>query len=257
MGLNNLPESLVKELGEERSNLMISVIEGIKQESSKLERLPANMTLLKDGSVKLGEGRGNTKFATIRDLFTLIQNILNATGRRNKVSWLVENANGEKVIPFVRYGQEEELQAPCVVFKVNKGTPGAFGKGPEHSPSARQRNPALKTVIADPEQADSEIYIMGQRFDYWIEIDVQAETAHEADRMLSWVESALSTNMWYLKYSGVLEFLFSERKADNTKNVESRRIHCRPLNYYVQLEHLSWYRLGVLKDLCLTLELAT
>lgn len=262
MPLDPLPKRLVEELGEDLGGIAVRVVESFSSTAinrgSALSRLPANLTLNVDGSVRVDDrNRGETAPASIDELFTLLDNIIQISGRNNNVAWFKEDANGEKKIPFVRYGQEEETQTPYIAFQVQWGKPGAFGKGPEMSPTARQRNPILRDVVMDPENSDSEIFIFSHRFDYWIELEVAADTAKEADRIRSWVETTIANNMWYLKYSGIVEFLFSERLADTAKKIEGKSLHCRPLKYYVQTEQLSWYRLQTLKELCLTLKVST
>ncbi len=262
MPLDPLPERLVRELGEATGGIAIDVVESFKGSAintgSKLERLPGNLILGKDGSVRVKDrNRGATCPASIDELFTLLDNVIQINARNNDVAWLQEDGQGQKRVPFVRYGQEEEMQTPFIAMQVQWGKPGAFGKGKEMAPSARQRNPILRDVVMDPHNVDSEIFIFTHRFDYWIELEVGGSTAKEADMIRSWLETTLANNMWYLKYSGIVEFLFSERLADTTRKIEGKTLHCRPLKYYVQTEQLSWYRLQTLKELCLTLQVET
>lgn len=252
--LNELPERLVKELGEEAGGLAVKVVEGsIMADRSKLKRLPDGMILSRDGAIRFDKSRGATQCPSIDMVFQLIDNVIQTNARNNNVAWLTEDDKGVKRIPFVPWGTEDNMQAPYITYRVLRTLPGAFGKGPEMAPNTRQRNTALRDIVPDPEHPDSEIFIYAHRFDHQIELEVGGLTAHEVDKLRSWLETTLVTNMWYLKYSGVVEFLFSERLADQTRKIEGKSLHCRPLKYFVQTEQLSWYRLNTLKELCLQL----
>lgn len=254
--LEDLDPKLKQELDASYDEVKASIIDGFSFGKNNLKRLPENMSLLTDGTIVFNKkNKGETAPASIDDLFKLIDTVFQIAARNNDVKWLIEDSDGQKKIRFVRYGSEDELQSPTITFKVMWGKPGAFGKGPEMNPSHKQRNPILREIVEDPERAGEEIFILSQRYDYHIELEISASTAKEADSVRRWVEVTIAQNLWYFKYSGIVEFYFSERLADTTRNLEGKSLHCRSLKYFVQTEELSWYRSQILRELYLTVNL--
>lgn len=261
MPLDPLPQSIIDELGDERTEILVKVISDIKgstiNRGSSLEQLPPGMVLGTNGEVAFKNDRGIGPTSDINGTFVLIDNVLQTNARNQKVEWAKEDSDGVERVRFVRYSVDDELETPCIVMRVLRGTPGAFGRGPEMGPNTQIRAPALRAVVKDPRDPDSEIYINSQRLDYHIELCACAQTSLEADKLRKWLETTIDNNLWYFKYSGITQFLFSERMADETRKVEGKELHCRPLKYFVSTQTLSWQSLGVLKELCLTLSLSS
>ena len=261
MALRDIAPEVLERLDPARAAVLVRVLDemnvgGVTVGPTKLNPLPPNIRLNNDGSISFRTDRGYGPPVSIDGVFESINNVLQTTSRKQKLSWAhVDGGTGEPMIRFVRYGVEEDMETPCIGWRVVRGVDGAFGSGKEMTPSHHQRVHVLREIVPDPTDVKSEVYIFSHRYDYHVELTVYAQTAHEADKIRSWLEDTISNNLWYFKYSGVTQFLFSERLADTYKIANNKKFHCRPLKFFISVEKLSWYSLAMLQEICLDLNI--
>jgi hypothetical protein len=243
--LNPLSSKLLKDLSEAQKNIAISIMENNSLLSKDQERFPDNLILEDNGKATVClPGSNKKRVTTIYEVMNVLQEIMDMANRSMKPSW-VNNDRLTIQRPIINV----ESETPAVVFKVTDGKPGAAGQGPVNSPSRRMVTPLLLGRYIDPKDDSSEVYLYSQRFDYNIKISVYGKTAHEADIIKEWMADIIKVYLWYVRYSGVLDFTFVNESGDDTESLR----HKRSLHYAVSIEKLTWSSFFVLKDFVLNL----
>lgn len=240
--LNPLSKQLQSDLSTAQKNFIVEVLEKNELLNKVTEAAPSNLILEPGGKAILKLENDKIRINTIYEVMGLLQEVINFATVSLKPSWL----NNERLIiqrPIINV----ESETPNVVFKVLDGKPGAAGTGAVNAPSRRMVTPILVGKYIDPKDDTSEIYLYGQRFDYNISLSVYGKTAHEADLLKEWIMDIIKVYLWYVKYSGVLDFVFVEELGDDTEALR----HKRTIKYAVSIEKLSWSSFFVLKEIAL------
>jgi hypothetical protein len=258
-----LPQSLLDDITESQKEFITDLVENPQAtlgEGNFPQRFTPRLILNKDGTVSFGTNcEGNTKVlsrpSSIEGVFQLIKNVIDTEVAHFKPTWASKDANGQYSIPFVPHGVEKTSEVPTIVYRVLKGKPGAMGKGGPMQATNQQWRPIFRGTATDPNDADYEAMLFSWRKDYRIELCAVATTAHEANRVRSWLEDTLGMSLWYFRHSGIQQFLFEEQLADHYETHESVNLFYRPLKYYVAIDTLSWRSVAVLKKLVTTITL--
>lgn len=244
--LDPLSPNLLKDLNAAQSEMAISLLEKNNILDTKREIFPTNIILDPSGKAILRLENNKSRVTSIYEVMEVLQEIINMASNTMKPSWL----NNDRLIvqrPIINV----ESENPAIVFKVEDGKPGAAGTGPVNAPSRRMVTPLLLGRYIDPNDDSSEIYLYGQRFDYNICISVYGKTAHEADILKEWIVDIIKIYLWYVRYSGVLDFTFVEEHGDETEALR----HKRTIKYAVSIEKLTWSSFFALKEFILKLSL--
>ena len=242
--LNPLTPQLLKDLSEAQQTTLVTIMESENLGNVTLQPIPNNIILEPGGRAIVKLQNERFKVNTIYEVMEILQQVIDMATSTMKPAWL----NNDRLIiqrPIINV----ESETPAIIFKVSDGKPGAAGSGPVNSPSRRMVTSILLGKYIDPQDDSSEVYIYGQRLDYNIGLSVYAKTAHEADQIKEWIADIIKTYLWYVKYSGVVDFTFTEETGDD---VESLR-HKRTVKYAVSIEKLTWSSLFVIKDVVLKL----
>jgi hypothetical protein len=241
-----LSPNLLKDLNESQSKMAISLLEKSNILDTQREIFPTNIILDPSGKAILKLQNNKSRVGSIYEVMEVLQEIISMATTTMKPSWL----NNDRLIiqrPIINV----ESENPALVFKVEDGKPGAAGSGPVNAPSRRMVTPLLLGRYIDPNDDSSEIYLYGQRFDYNICISVYGKTAHEADILKEWIVDIIKIYLWYVRYSGVLDFTFVEEHGDETEALR----HKRTIKYAVSIEKLTWSSFFALKEFILKLSL--
>ena len=244
--LTPLSPNLLKDLNEAQSNMAISLLEKNNILDTQKEIFPTNIILDPSGKAVLKLQNNRSRVGSVYDIMEVLQEVVSMATSTMKPSWL----NNDRLIiqrPIINV----ESENPAIVFKVEDGKPGAAGTGPVNAPSRRMVTPLLLGRYIDPNDDSSEIYLYGQRFDYNICISVYGKTAHEADILKEWIVDIIKIYLWYVRYSGVLDFTFVEEHGDETEALR----HKRTIKYAVSIEKLTWSSFFALKEFILKLSL--
>lgn len=240
--LNPLTPQLMDDLTEAQQEVLVSIMESENITNTKTEIIPTNIILEPGGRAIVKMQNERFKVNTIYEVMGVLQQIIDMATSTMKPSWL----NNDKLTiqrPIINV----ESETPAIVFYVTDGKPGAAGTGPVNSPSRRMVTSILLGKYIDPVDDSSEVYLYGQRLDYNINLSVYAKTAHEADLIKEWIADIIKTYLWYVKYSGVLDFTFVEDTGDDTEALR----HKRTLKYAVSIEKLTWTSILTLKQIIL------
>ena len=241
--LNPLSPNLIKELDQAKTSMFIDVLEqgNLLGESKEY---PNNLILDPSGKALLKSG-SKSRVSSIYDVMEVLQEIINLSTQTMKPAWI--SSNKELVIqrPVIAVESED----PVIVYKVMDGKPGAAGTGPVNAPIRRMVAPILIGKYMDPQDDSSEVYVYGQRLDYNINLSVYAKTAHEADILKEWLADVIKNYLWYVRYSGVIDFTFVQDYGDETEALR----HKRTLHYAVSIEKLTWSSFFLLKEFILKL----
>lgn len=242
--LDNLSPSLLNDLNSAGQHLILDIVEQTGLTSLGKGTVPNNIILEPSGKAMLKIDNEKVRINTIYEVMPLLQEVIDLATKTMAPSWL----NNER-LTIQRPVINVESETPAIVFKVLDGKPGAAGTGAVNAPSRRMVTPILKGRYIDPEDDTSEVYVYSQRIDYNISLSIYGKTAHEADILKEWVMDIIKVYLWYVKYSGVVDFTFTEETGDD---VESLR-HKRTVKYAVSIEKLTWSSLFVIKDVVLKL----
>lgn len=240
--LNPLTPQLLKDLSEAQQTTLVTIMESENLGNVVLQPIPNNIILEPGGRAIVKLQNERFKVNTIYEVMEILQQVIDMATSTMKPAWL----NNDRLIiqrPIINV----ESETPAIIFKVLDGKPGAAGSGPVNSPSRRMVTSILLGKYIDPQDDSSEVYIYGQRLDYNIGLSVYAKTAHEADQIKEWIADIIKTYLWYVKYSGVLDFTFVEDTGDDTEALR----HKRTLKYAVSIEKLTWTSILVLKQIIL------
>jgi hypothetical protein len=240
--LNPLSQILEKELTDSQKNVIVEIAEQEKIISLPVTNYPSNLILEPSGRALVKLDNAKTKVNNVYEIMGILQDVVNMATTTLKPSWL----NNDRLL-IQRPVINVESEQPAIVFNVTDGKPGAAGSGPINAPSRRMVTPILIGRYIDPKDDSSEVYLYGQRLDYNISISVYGKTAHEADILKEWVADIIKVYLWYVRYSGVLDFTFIEDLGDS---VEALR-HKRTLKYGVSIEKLNWSNTYILKQISL------
>lgn len=256
--MNNIPEVLIKDLTEAESELFLKTVEEWNNSRSRqinngiLLQDGYKIRINDDGSVTKLDEKGKAISSSIDDLFYLLDNIFKNSIKINPKKWMSRDEKEKLSVNFSMAYQEKEPKTPSITYRVISGQPGAFGRGPENSPTTRQRDKILIESVSDPNDINNQYYIFNSSSDFHIEISTYGKTPEEADKVRRWVEDSIQSNIWYLKYSGIRSFFFSQRLSDNKIEIGEDIIHQRTLKYFVMINELSWTSLQKLRQLILT-----
>lgn len=240
--LNPLSSQLLQDLNEAQLGALVSIMESENITNAEIQSMPSNIVLEPNGRAIVKLSNERLKVNTIYEVMEVLQQVIDLATSTMKPSWL----NNDRLIiqrPIINV----ESETPAIVFYVSDGKPGAAGSGPVNSPSRRMVTSLLIGKYVDPTDDSSEVYLYGQRLDYNINISVYAKTAHEADQIKEWIADIIKTYLWYVKYSGVLDFAFVEDTGDDTEALR----HKRTLKYAVSIEKLTWTSILTLKQIIL------
>lgn len=241
-----LSPNLLKDLNEAQSKMAISLLEKNNILDTEREIFPTNIILDPSGKAILKLQNNRSRVGSVYEIMEVLQEVISMATSTMKPSWL----NNDRLIiqrPIINV----ESENPALIFKVEDGKPGAAGSGPVNAPSRRMVTPLLLGRYIDPNDDSSEIYLYGQRFDYNICISVYGRTAHEADILKEWIVDIIKIYLWYVRYSGVLDFTFVEEHGDETEALR----HKRTIKYAVSIEKLTWSSFFALKEFILKLSL--
>lgn len=244
--LNSLSSKLLKDLNEAQKEIAVSLMEKNELFSIPVTAFPSNIILDPSGRAIVKLQNNQIKINDIYEVMGVLQEIINMAIKINKPSWL----NDEKLI-IQRPVINVESEQPAIIFKVLDGKPGAAGSGPVNAPVRRMVTPLLLGRYLDPNDDSSEVYLYGQRFDYNISIGIYGKTAHEADLIKEWISDIIKIYLWYVRYSGVLDFTFVEETGDDVEALRQKRT----LKYAVSIEKLTWSSFFTLKEFVLKLSL--
>jgi hypothetical protein len=241
-----LSPNLLKDLNEAQSKMAISLLEKNNILDTQREIYPTNIILDPSGKAILKLQNNRSRVGSVYEIMEVLQEVISMATSTMKPSWLT---NDRLIIqrPIINV----ESENPALIFKVEDGKPGAAGSGPVNAPSRRMVTPLLLGRYIDPNDDSSEIYLYGQRFDYNICISVYGKTAHEADILKEWIVDIIKIYLWYVRYSGVLDFTFVEEHGDETEALR----HKRTIKYAVSIEKLTWSSFFALKEFILKLSL--
>jgi hypothetical protein len=241
-----LSPNLLKDLNEAQSKMAISLLEKNNILDTQWEIFPTNIILDPSGKAILKLQNNRSRVGSVYEIMEVLQEVISMATSTMKPSWLT---NDRLIIqrPIINV----ESENPALIFKVEDGKPGAAGSGPVNAPSRRMVTPLLLGRYIDPNDDSSEIYLYGQRFDYNICISVYGKTAHEADILKEWIVDIIKIYLWYVRYSGVLDFTFVEEHGDETEALR----HKRTIKYAVSIEKLTWSSFFALKEFILKLSL--
>lgn len=242
--LKPLSPGLMDDLNEAQQDLLATLIENAEIHKEQLQQFPNNISLESGGKVIYKLHNGKVAPQDIYDVMIVLQEVIDLAIKTMKPSWL----NDSKLL-IQRPDILAESETPALVFKVMDGKPGAAGTGTVNSPSRRMVAPILRGRYIDPADRSSEVYIYGQRFDYNISLSVYAKTAHEADILKEWIADIIKAFVWYVRYSGVVDFTFVQEMSDDMEAVKQKRT----LQYAVSIEKLTWSSFFLLKQIVLEL----
>lgn len=242
--LKPLSPSLMDDLNEAQQDMLATLIEHAEVSKEELQQFPNNISLEAGGRVVYKLRNGKVAPQDVYDVMTVLQEVINLAVRTMKPSWLSD----DKLL-IQRPDMLAESETPALVFKVIDGKPGAAGSGAVNSPSRRMVSPILRGRYIDPTDRVGEVYVYGQRFDYNISLSVYAKTAHEADILKEWIADIIKAFIWYVRYSGVVDFTFVQELSDDMESVKQKRT----LQYAVSIEKLTWSSFFLLKQIVLEL----
>ena len=242
--LKPLSPGLMDDLNETQQDLLATLIENAEIHKEQLQQFPNNISLESGGKVIYKLHNGKVAPQDIYDVMIVLQEVIDLAIKTMKPSWL----NDSKLL-IQRPDILVESETPALVFKVMDGKPGAAGTGTVNSPSRRMVAPILRGRYVDPTDRSSEVYVYGQRFDYNISLSVYAKTAHEADILKEWIADIIKAFVWYVRYSGVVDFTFVQEMSDDMEAVRQKRT----LQYAVSIEKLTWSSFFLLKQIVLEL----
>lgn len=150
------------------------------------------------------------------------------------VEYLTGRVFGESLV-FQRdiYSNPQNLQVPCITYRLISKQPGAIGNG------VREIKPRLRETIPDPRSAGDYIRLYGQFFDYIVQFDIWASADNEADNLELRFENMMLQYMGFFIQKGVHRLYFESQLAD--QNAQSLRLDlsCRSVRYFVQLEQIT------------------
>ncbi len=237
-----MSKKLLEELNAVERNIMVGILEK-NDLLGDIQPIPPEIRLEPGGkAVVMNEQKA--KVTDIYNVMEVLQDIVNFSIDSSKPSWLNDNK-----LTIQRPNEYVESENPSIVYKVLDGKPGAAGVGPVNQPIRRMVTPILIGKYNDPKDDTSEVYIYGQRFDYNINLSIYGKTAHEADILKEWLMDIIKTYLWYVRYSGVLDFVFVQ---DNGDELESGR-HKRTIQYAISIEKITWSSFFLLKEFILKL----
>lgn len=242
--LDPLSKALQNDFTESQKEFFLDLLQKSDVLGAEIKPIPPAINLEDNNKALVKMENGKNRVQSIYEVMNVLQEVIDLACQTMKPSWL----NNDRLIiqrPIINVESEQ----PAIVFKVLDGKPGAAGSGPVNSPSRRMVTPIIKGRYIDPKDSASEIYIYGQRLDYNIGISVYGKTAHEADILKEWVEDIIKTYLWYVRYSGVLDFTFVEDSGDETEALR----HKRTLRYAVSIEKLTWSSFFILKQIIIKL----
>jgi hypothetical protein len=242
--LEPLTPNLLKELSDSQKDFLVDILEKSNLLEKPAETFPTGVTLDPSGKVYVKITDSKKKAQDIYDVMGVLQEVINMALQTMKPSWMKD----EKLI-IQRPTIAVESETPAIVFRILDGKPGAAGTGAVNSPSRRMVAPILIGKYIDPKDDTSEVYLYGQRFDYNISLSVYAQTAHEADILKEWLADIIKIYLWYVRYSGVLDFTFVQEFADELEALK----HKRTLQYAVSIEKLNWSSFFLLKQIAIQL----
>jgi hypothetical protein len=242
--LKPLTANLLDDLNESQKAFLVSMLEKNNILETGVETFPTNVILDPGGKALLKLENEKIAPQDIYDVMSILQNVINMAIKSFKPSWLNDNK-----LLIQRPEIMVESETPSIVFKVVDGKPGAAGTGPVNSPVRRMVTSILKGRYIDPKDRASEVYLYGQRFDYNINLSIYAKTAHEADILKEWIADIIRTYIWYVRYSGVLDFTFVQELSDDMESTRQKRT----LQYAVSIEKLTWSSFFILKQIAIEL----
>jgi hypothetical protein len=242
--LKPLSPSLMDDLNESQQDMLATLIDNAEITKEALQEFPNNISLEAGGKVIYRLHNGKVAPQDIYDVMIVLQEVIDLAARTMKPAWL----NDDKLL-IQRPDILAESETPALVFKVMDGKPGAAGTGAVNSPSRRMVAPILRGRYTDPADRAGEVYVYGQRFDYNISLSVYAKTAHEADILKEWIADIIKAFVWYVRYSGVVDFTFVQEMSDDMEAVKQKRT----LQYAVSIEKLTWSSFFILKQIILEL----
>lgn len=242
--LKPLSPSLMDDLTLAQQDMLATLIENAEINKEELQQFPNNISLEAGGRVIYKLRNGKVAPQDIYDVMEVLQEVLNLAIKTMKPSWL----NDDKLL-IQRPDILVESETPAIVFKIMDGKPGAAGTGAVNSPSRRMVTPILRGRYIDPADRSGEVYVYGQRFDYNISLSIYAKSAHEADILKEWVADIIKAFIWYVRYSGVVDFTFVQELSDDMEAVKQKRT----LQYAVSIEKLTWSSFFLLKQIVLEL----
>jgi hypothetical protein len=150
-------------------------------------------------------------------------------------------------------GEEDNIQEERITYSVIERKPGTFEAKPigraMSDRNLRQYSKFFRESKDDPDFPGCKIFTYGQWFDNLVEFKVWARTNRVASFRALWLEETLDRWEWYLKASGVGQFVFHERVADTVLSPSNKRIACRTLRFYVRTERLTVIREHILRSL--------
>ena len=242
--LKPLSPSLMDDLTLAQQDMLATLIENAEINKEELQQFPNNISLEAGGRVIYKLRNGKVAPQDIYDVMEVLQEVLNLAIKTMKPSWL----NDDKLL-IQRPDILVESETPAIVFKIMDGKPGAAGTGAVNSPSRRMVTPILRGRYIDPADRSGEVYVYGQRFDYNISLSIYAKSAHEADILKEWVADIIKAFIWYVRYSGVVDFTFVQELSDDMEAVKQKRT----LQDAVSIEKLTWSSFFLLKQIVLEL----
>lgn len=142
-------------------------------------------------------------------------------------------------LKFMRdiYADPKTIPAPCITYKLISKVPGIIGK------DSREIKPRERGRYPDPINPDSEIIIMGQKFDILVQFDIWGRDNQEADQYEIRFEQTMLKYLGFFIQNGIAGMFFDSQLAD--KDAQSLRVDlsCRSLRYLIQFETLTEVKL--------------
>ena len=138
------------------------------------------------------------------------------------------NKSRERQITFTQYrgnDSRDDIPLPLVTHRVYRRVP-------------QEIKPRPREPINDPENEGRAINVMGQKFDYTVELTIIDSDYSTADETMHEIEDLLSIYAGFLKKQGVSEIRFSEQLTDDAVN-NKESFYCIKLRYTVVLERIT------------------
>jgi len=109
----------------------------------------------------------------------------------------------------------------------------------QYTPEFKERKPRHRATIRHPERPDEWIDLFGQMFDIWVEFDVYAASAEEADEIAEELDDFLFIYKGFFKAHGVHEIMFYAQLQDKVITDYKYPIACRPIQYTMRFEKIT------------------
>lgn len=186
----------------------------------------------KNSNANLAYTRSPKDVKSLGETYLLIKKVI------DNIQTRANTPNNHKVI-FTEEEPDEKLNNEIITFSLVQQLPGTFGQGSPNESKVRNQKLMYRESIIDPEHPGYRLGIFGKFFDNVVRFTCWARTNKEANKRVEWLEDVLDEYMWYFKQEGVDRFLFIERHADMSLNIQGNKWYGRPIDYFIRTEKIK------------------